>query len=368
MTTQALLNSKRKMGCFSTRLAKTAQILKTEKLDALLLSFKPNISYLCGFDSPDSYLIVSPDKTTLITDSRYTDDFKRKAHPLIKIVGLKLSIFHAIVEVIKKQALKKVGFESRHLAFAECEILHKLAGKNIDFIPLKTTIEPLREIKEIEEVDLIKKGIEIAEKTYNFVQKILKPGIKEIEVAAEIERYIRLQGALKTAFDTIVASGPNASFPHAVISDRVIKASEPVIIDLGIEYQGYKCDLTRTFFLGKINPVVRKAFQTVCLAQKYAIDKIRHGARIKDIDLAARNYIKQKGFAKFFIHSLGHGVGLQVHESPSINKKNNSLLQAGMVLTVEPGIYIAGQFGIRVEDMVLVKHNGSEVLSGNTKY
>jgi len=254
------------------------------------------------------------------------------------------------------------------LTFAECEILHKLAGKTIKFSPLKTTLEPLREIKEACEIKLIKHAITITQKTYSFIQKILKTGLKELEIAAEIERFVRLQGASKTAFETIVASGPNASFPHACVSERIIKKGEPIIIDIGVEYQGYKCDLTRTFFLGKINPVIHKAYQAVCEAQQEAISKIKHGALIKDIDLAARNYLKQKGLEKFFIHSLGHGIGLEVHESPSINKKNNSRLQAGTILTIEPGIYVAGHYGIRIEDMVLVTSNGSEVLSGNNRY
>lgn len=370
MTTLAQFNAKKNAENRGdkSRLKKSARIIKNENLDALLLNSAPNISYVCGFQAADSFLITETNKATLVTDTRYSQDYQRKIPSDITVKELKLSAFKTIIETIRQRSLKKIGFESRHLSFAECEILHRLGGKHISFIPLKTTIEPLREIKEEEEVALIKKGIEITQKTYTFIQKILKPGTKEIEIAAEIERFVRLQGASKTAFDTIVASGPNASYPHARVSNRAIKKNEPIIIDLGVEYKGYKCDLTRTFFLGKINPTVRKAYVAVCQAQQHAIRKIKHGARIKDIDLAARNHIRRKGLDKFFIHSLGHGVGLEVHESPSINKKNCARLQAGTVLTVEPGIYITGQFGIRIEDMVLVKHNGSEVLSGNSQH
>lgn len=368
MTTQTLRHFRKNTDFVSMRVKKTAKLIKDEKLDAFLLSSTANISYVCGFHCPDSFLIAETDQVTIITDSRYTADYTKKAHSLTKVVELKTSIFDTIIRIAKKKNLKKLGFESRHLTFAECEILHKLAGKSIAFIPLKTTLEPLREIKEEGEIELIKKAIQITQKTYGFIQKILRPGLKEIEIAAEIERFVRLQGASKTAFETIVASGPNASFPHARVSERIIKNGDPIIIDIGVEYQGYKCDLTRTFFLGKIKPVVRKAYQIVCQAQQEAIGKIRHGALIKDIDLAARNYLKQKGLDKFFIHSLGHGVGLQAHESPSINKNNNSLLQAGAILTVEPGIYVTGHYGIRIEDMVLVTPNGSEVLSVDNKY
>lgn len=347
------------------RFNKIADLLNTLKLDALLINSTPNVSYCAGFFAPDSYLVIAKNKAMIITDSRYASDFARKTKQPFIVKEYKGSVFKAIVRVLKQLSAKETGFESRHLTFAECEALNSLGSKHTKFIPLKETIEPLREIKESEEIQNIKKALAINLKAYAFVEKIMKPGVKELEIAAHLERFIRLHGATSSAFDIIVASGPNSSYPHAGISSRVMQEGDAVVIDMGVAYNGYKCDLTRTYFLGKINPIAQKAYRIVQEAQQRAIKAIRPGVTAKSIDLAARNYIASKGFGKFFGHSLGHGVGLEVHESPSINKKNHRIINANMVFTVEPGIYLPGKFGIRIEDMVLVNNTGVEVLSGN---
>jgi Xaa-Pro aminopeptidase len=347
------------------RFNKIANLLNKLKVDALLISSTPNVSYCAGFFAPDSYLVITNNKAVIITDSRYASDFARKIKPPFTIKEYKNSVFKTIIRTFRQIAVKEAGFESRHLTFAECEILCSLGSKHIKFIPLKETIEPLREIKEGDEIKTIKKAIAITLEAFAYIEKMLKPGVSELEIAAHLERFIRLQGATSSAFDIIVASGPNSSYPHAGISSRVMQKTDAVIIDAGVAYNGYKCDLTRTWFLGKIKPVAQKAYRIVSEAQKRAIKAIRPGVTAKSIDLAARNYIAEKGFDRFFGHSLGHGVGLEVHESPSINRKNHRVINANMVFTVEPGIYIPGEFGIRIEDMVLVKESGAEVLSGN---
>lgn len=355
-------------GLSAGRFQNILKVLKAQRLDCLLLSNGPNVSYATGFLAPDSYLIASANNLTLITDFRYSADFRSKARPHIKIVEAQGGTFRTICEILRKNKLTKAGFESRHLSFAECQALLDISKKKVAWIPLEETLEPLRQIKEAAETEQIRKAIQITEKTYDFLQPLLKPGIRELELAAEIERFIRLQGATSAAFDIIVASGPNSSYPHASISPRIIKEGEPVVIDLGVTYNGYKCDLTRTFFLGKINAIVRKADMIVKEAQQRAIKAIKPNVPINLIDGAARNYISLKGFGKNFGHSLGHGIGLEVHEAPSINKRNRLLLKKGMIFTVEPGIYVPGSFGIRWEDMVLVTDNGAEVLSGNNKH
>ena len=333
-----------------------------------MLNSAPNVSYAAGFHAPDSYILISAEGITLITDFRYAADFKKQADPCVKIREYKGSVFKAICRGIKDGSIKNLGFESRHLTFAECQVLNELAAKTTKFIPLKETLEPLREIKEKGEVENIKKAIEITLKSFSMIEKMLKPGLRELQVAAEIERFIRLEGATASAFDIIVASGPNSSYPHAGISQRIMRNGEPVVIDMGVEYNGYKSDLTRTFFLGKINPTVERVLNIVRQAQQKAIHAIRPGRVLKDIDGRARNYIIGKGFGKFFGHALGHGIGLEVHESPSINRKNHRLIKKGMIFTIEPGIYVAGEFGIRIEDIVLVTDSAAEVLSGNRSH
>jgi Xaa-Pro aminopeptidase len=351
-----------------SRFNKALGTIRTQKIDGLLLNSEANVSFLCGFHASDSYLIASKKGIVIVTDFRYAADFRKKAKPPVEIVGLKGTIFKTICDILVKESIKNVGFESRHLAFAECQALHELSRKSLTWIPLKETIEHLREIKGNEELAHIRKAIRITLQAYDFIKKQLKHGMKELQVAAELERFIRLAGATSSAFEIIVASGPNSSYPHAQISDRAIRTGEPIVIDMGVTINGYKSDLTRTFFLGRINPVVRRLDTIVREAQGMAIRAVKPGALIKDIDSAARNYIKEKGFGKYFGHSLGHGVGLEVHESPSINCKNELPVKKGMVFTIEPGIYIPGSYGIRQEEMVLVTANGVEVLSGNCRH
>ncbi len=350
------------------KLPKILKAIEAQKVDCFLLNHEPNVSYAAGFATTDSYLIASEKSFDIITDFRYTADYASKAPKFVKIIESKSSVFKTICKTLISKGYKRVGFESRHLTFAECQKLHDLSKNKIQWIPLEETIEVIRQIKTTEELEYIKKAIQITNKTYDIIQNKLKPGTSELELAAIAEHFIRICGASSAAFNIIIASGPNSSYPHASISNRIIKSGEPVLIDLGVTYNGYKSDLTRTFFLGKINPIVEKVNNIVKEAHKRAIKAIKPEISIKSVDGAARNYIRSKGFGKNFGHSLGHGVGLEVHEAPSINKNNNQKLKKGMVFTVEPGIYLAGSFGVRHEDMVLVTDDGVEVLSGNHRY
>ncbi|MDD5574030.1 MAG: Xaa-Pro peptidase family protein [Candidatus Omnitrophica bacterium] len=350
-----------------SRLGYIRSLLKTEGINGLILSAEPNVSYAAGFRAPDTYGFVTARGIALVTDFRYAADFKRFARSPVSVRQYERSLFETMARLIVKDKLKKVGFEARHLSFAECEILNQRVGKKITLVPLQKTLEPLREIKDADEVSCIRRALSIAKKTLAFAKTRIKPGRSEAHIAADMERFVRLNGACSMAFETIVASGPNSSYPHARLTDRIMKEGDPVVVDMGVDLNGYKCDLTRTFFLGKINPVVLRAAEVVRQAQALAIRHIRPGITIRSLDAAARNYITQQGFGKNFGHALGHGIGLEVHESPSINKTNSRKLEPGMVFTVEPGIYVPGRFGIRMEEMVLVTQRGVEVLSGNDR-
>ncbi|MDD5255407.1 MAG: M24 family metallopeptidase, partial [Candidatus Omnitrophica bacterium] len=232
--------------------------------------------------------------------------------------------------------------------------------------PAGGTIEGFRKVKTAGELQKMREATRIAREALEFCRGILSPGIKELEVAAEIERFIRYNGAYGPGFETIVASGPNSSRPHHLTSSRRLCAQEPVIIDLGVDYQGYNSDLTRTFFLGKMTPLFSKVYAIANEAQRRAIAAIRPQVFANKVDTCARQYITRKGYGGFFTHSLGHGVGLEVHEAPRISGTNcKDPLKTGMVFTVEPGIYLPGKFGVRIEDMVLVTRKGCEVLSGS---
>ena len=256
-----------------------------------------------------------------------------------------------------------MAFEQKYVSFYFYEKLKSIFADKL--IPVNDLTEGLRIIKEKQEVELIKKAVSITLDTLKHVKKILKPGIREVEVAAEIERYIRYKGAAKSSFDTIVASGPNSSFPHAKITRKIIRKNEPIVIDLGVDYQGYKSDLTRVFFLGKMDTLFKRVKGITETALDRAIKAIKPGVPINYIDKQARDFIKSKGFGDCFRHSLGHGVGLEVHERPRIYAKNIKTLKSGMVFTLEPAIYLNNKFGVRIEEMILVTNKGAEVLSGS---
>lgn len=345
------------------RIKKICARLEQERLDGLIVSSPFNISYLTYFTSRDSYLLISKKENVYITDSRYTEEAKNnlKGFTLSKING---SVFKTIAGACGNLGLKTVGFEERHLSFAEYKKIKEELSPAINLVSTHSMVEELRQIKNEPELEKIKVAIRITVEAIKFSKDFISPGKREIEVAAEIERFIRYRGAHGAAFDIIVASGANSSFPHHMTSQRKIKRNEPVLIDIGVDYLGYKSDLTRVFFLGKMNFLIRKIYNTVLKAQERAITKIRPGIFINKIDTTARQYITQRGYGGFFGHNLGHGVGLEVHEQPNISAKENDKLKPGMVFTVEPAIYLPGKFGIRIEDMALVTRGGVEILSG----
>jgi len=338
--------------------------LSEKSLQGLIISLPANISYLTRYFSRDSYLLVSQKENVYFTDSRYTEEAKISLKGIAEVKKINGSVFKAIAQTCQSLRLKRIGFEERILPFAEYKKIQKELNKSAKLVPTHGLVEGLRQIKDSEELKKIKKAIQIVREALKFIQNFIKPGRKEIEVAAEIERFVRYHGARSSAFDIIVASGANSSFPHHLTSQRKIRDNEPVLIDIGVDYLGYKSDLTRVFFSGKINSLVRGIYDIVLKAQEKAISQIKPAVGIGEIDAAARQYITQKGYGGFFGHNLGHGIGLEVHEEPHISAKVQDKLMPGMVFTVEPGIYLPHKFGIRIEDIVLVTPRGCEILSG----
>jgi len=339
---------------------------KLEKgyLEGILVSSPANIFYLTRYNSRDSYLLVSRNENIYFTDSRYIEEAKLALQGIANLQKVNGSVFKLIANACLTLRLKRVAFEERYLPFAEYKKIKEGLGRKIILVPTHSLIEELRQIKEPEELQKIRNAIAITAKAFKFIKNLIAPGKREIEVVGEVERFIRYEGASGVSFDIIVASGPNSSFPHHISSQRKLKLNEPVLVDIGVEYLGYKSDLTRVFFLGKINVLAQKIYDIVLEAQIRAIKKIKPGENAAEIDKAGRQYIAQKGFGEFFGHNLGHGVGLEVHESPYISGKERNTLNPGMVFTVEPAIYLPNKFGIRIEDMVLVTKDGCEVLSG----
>jgi len=339
--------------------------IKERELDAALISLPANITYLTGYASRDSYFLISKKGNIYFTDSRYTQEAKKHLKNISRIESIDQGAFKAIARSCRSLKLKTVGFEEKHTSYAEFRQITKELKSGIKLLPLQGLVETAREIKTPQEIAKIKTATKITIRALQFINEFIKPGIREIEVAAELERFTRYEGAHGSAFSIIVASGPNSSYPHHITSRKKIRKHEHVLIDIGTDYQGYKSDLTRIFFLGKINVLARKIYDIVLGANELAIKAVKPGVPIKDIDAIARNHIAKSGYGEFFGHALGHGIGLMVHEAPSVSAKQEIRLEPGMIFTIEPAIYLPQRFGIRIEDMILVTRKGYEVLSGS---
>jgi len=342
--------------------------LEELKLDGLFVSHQTNITYLTNFNSRDAYLLIklssNIDKKTsifFITDFRYWQEVKQNLKGL-SFEKLNGSIFKKIVNLSKLLKIKRLGFEAKYLSYAEYEKIREDLSLDMELVPTYDLIDSLREIKSDIEIQKIKKATEINIEAFRYAKKIIRAGLSEREIARELENFIKERGA-KPAFETIVAGGQNSSFPHHISSDYKLKESELILIDMGVDFQGYKSDLTRVFFLGKIPHIVRKIQDIVIKAQQLALSTITSGISINKIDKAARDHIKEKGYGRFFGHALGHGIGLEVHEEPYISLKNKNIIKNGMVFTLEPAIYLPKKFGVRIEDMVWFNENKPEVLS-----
>ncbi|MFH0918053.1 MAG: aminopeptidase P family protein [Candidatus Omnitrophota bacterium] len=348
----------------NSRLKSIQVVLKQRGLDGLLVNLAANISYLTESLSRDAYLLITLKENIYFTDSRYTEEAKVFLKDNAKLKECNGFVFKHITETILSRKLKNVGFEERYLPYAEFAKVKQLGRGKLNLIPTHSIIEDKRQVKDSQEIIKLRQAIRITALALEHIGQFLVPGIKEIELVAELERFIRYQGARGSAFDIIVASGPNSSQPHHLSGQRKLKDNEPVLIDLGVDYQGYKSDLTRVLFLGKMNFRLRKVYDIVLKAQELAIKRIRPGAEIAEIDRVAREYIAAQGYAACFTHNLGHGFGLEVHEAPHLSGREASAIKPGMTFTVEPGIYLPGKFGVRIEDMVLITTKGCEVISG----
>jgi len=334
-----------------SRLQRLKTSLRRFSLDAIIVSNPSNIFYLSGFRGHDSYCLITPSSSFIITDFRYAQEAMRDAIGFDIIIGGG-SLISKTAKLIKARSIRRVGFESAYMSFREAEYLARAISKKL--IPVSGLLEKQRIVKDESEIASIIRAAKIAKNALKKTVKEIKKGEIENIIAARLDFFLKTQGAESSAFDTIVASGPNSSMPHARASRSRIPQSQPIIIDCGARFAGYNSDLTRTHFVGKIYERFKLIYNIVASAQAKAIDAVRPSRKISDIDKAARDYICKKGFDRYFGHATGHGIGIDVHEGPAISSKNHALAREGMVFTIEPGIYIPGSGGVRIEDMVLV--------------
>ena len=335
--------------------------MESNHLEGILFSSLENVRYLCGFTGSDGAFALTQKDAFFLTDSRYWTQADEEVRGS-QIIHYKKKI-DGIVSLLSDLKLKNMGFESASLPFSlHQSLLNKLA-KETDLIPLEEEIKNLRAVKDAQEMVLIRRAIEIASNAFLHIIEKLKEGAFERESALEMEFFMKRNGAQALGFDIIVASGKRSALPHGRASGKKIERGDFVLIDFGSSFRGYHSDQTRTLVCGKPSPEQEKVYQVVKEAHDKAIELIRPGIPIHEVDEAARNYIREFGYGEYFGHGLGHGIGLAVHEDPAVNTENQGLVQEGMVFTVEPGIYIPDWGGVRIEDMVWVTPQGAEVLT-----
>lgn len=333
---------------------------------ALLVTAQPNIFYFTGFTGHDSWAVLTPRRSYLFTDGRYTLQARQEC-PRARILVRHGPMVPFVAAHLARFAIRKLGFLAEEISVGLRDRLSAAARTTRwQKIPSRPITE-MRQIKSPAEIAHIRRAIAVAQEAFRGLLSQLKPGLTENEVAAELEYRMRLHGAERAAFETIVAAGPNGAKPHARTSNRKLTSRKLIVFDFGALVNGYASDLTRTVCLGKMPPALKEIY-SVCLdAQVQAIQAVRPGTRAVEVDKVAREIIARAGFGKRFNHGLGHGLGLDVHEAPTLNDKSEHVLRPGMIVTVEPGIYLPGQGGVRIEDDVLVTETGHEVLSSLPK-
>jgi len=336
-----------------------------KNVDAFIVSNDSSVRYFTGFTGDGALLLVTREKAYLFTTPLYREQCEEETED-IEIEIAKDSILNRFARSKAIKPLKRIGFELAHMSYQQYEKLKSLL-KDKELVGFKNLPEKIRMTKDEEEIECIRRAAEIGDRVFEEIKKIIRPGITEKDVAIEIDYLLRKNGGEKPAFDTIVASGPRSSLPHATPTDRKIVEGDLLTLDFGTKFKGYASDMTRTLIVGKCTQEMQKIYYVVFRAQNEAISKARPGMKFKELDSVARNIIKEEGYGDNFIHSLGHGIGLDVHESPRISKKGKGEITKGMVFTIEPGIYIKGVGGVRIEDTVVVRDGGVEVLTKSPK-
>jgi Xaa-Pro aminopeptidase len=342
----------------NNRLNNLRNKLKDNNLDAMLVTRLENIFYLSNFSGDAGWLIVSADKTLLAIDFRFIEQAKIESGTLVEIVYVKGDLESWFPGLLSDYGFKKIGFESGNLSFSQfskIQDITKNQPQKIKLIPQTDLIDSLRAIKDEDELSNIRRASELADKAVDFARTKISNRITELELSWEIEKFLRNNGSEKIPFDVIVASGPNAAMPHAKNTDKEIKPNEPVLIDLGARVNYYCSDLTRTLYFGKFDETFTKIYDIVLGAQLTAISMIESNITGKQADSFARAVIEQAKYGEYFGHALGHGVGLAVHENPLLSQRSEDILIDNMVFTIEPGIYLPGWGGVRIEDTVVLE-------------
>ncbi len=351
---------------YKGRLRRLREELARRRLEALLVTHLPNVRYLTGFTGSSAALVISEGKAAFFTDGRYTEQAHEEVQGA-RVHIAKGAVLTAAARWISDGRLKSVGFESERMTVATRDAAAKAMGKRTRLRPVAGLIEQLRIIKDEEELARIRAAVELASELFEGAMKAIRAGVAESAVAAELEYAARRAGAEGMSFETIVAGGARSAMPHGRASSQAIPNRGFVILDYGVILAGYCSDMTRTVHVGQVTARERDMYEAVREAQEAGIAAVRAGVAAGEVDAAARKVLQRAGRGKYFTHSTGHGVGLEIHEPPRLGRGQTELLRPGMVVTVEPGIYVPGKGGVRIEDIVHVTERGCDVLTPTTK-
>ncbi|MDR5695450.1 MAG: Xaa-Pro peptidase family protein [Armatimonadota bacterium] len=343
-----------------TRLERLRKLMEEQGVPAMMVMKPENRTYVSGFDGTAGIALVTETEALLLVDFRYTEQATQQA-PQFQVIQTSPQPYETLVQVVRERQIGRIGFEADYLPYGQVQKLAE-ALRPVELLPIES-VDRIRWIKDQEEQARIARAVEIADSAFAHILQYLRPGVTEQEIAIELEYFMRRQGASKPAFDTIVASGPRSALPHGRASEKVLERGDLVTLDFGAVYRGYCSDCTRTIVLGKATEEQRKIYTIVLEAQERALEALRPGVKGKDVDGVARSCIAEKGYGEHFGHGLGHSVGLAIHETPTLSTRDENVLEPGMVLTVEPGIYLPGWGGVRIEDLAVVTEDGCRVLT-----
>ena|SRR5690625_756227 len=346
------------------KLTKLRTKMKAQQIDGLLVMSPINRRYITGFTGTAGAALITEDAAIFMTDFRYTEQAKKQAKDFTVIEHTE-AIKVEIAKQIKQLHIERLGFEEDYVTFGAYQQYEQSFFTQL--VPVANLIESLRMIKTKEELQILRDAAQIADAAFEHILTYIKPGVKEIDVANELEFFMRKQGATASSFDTIVASGYRSALPHGVASEKEIATGELVTMDFGAIYKGYCSDITRTIAVGNIDDELNNMYHIVLEAQKRGVSGIKAGMTGKDADQITRDYIESKGYGEYFGHSTGHGIGLEVHENPRLAATSTDILEKNMVVTVEPGIYVSNVGGCRIEDDIIITETGNEVITHSPK-
>ena len=353
------------------RIQAARTLLKEKGLDAAFIASPANIRYLSGFAGTDSYLYLSSKRQVILTDSRYTLQAEEEGKDC-EVRTIKGERVYGVLlkELLEEDKVKRLGFEDGVMTWQFVKKLQEAAGDKWGeerWVPLGEELSLLRAVKDEGEIEKLARAEQIGDEAFSYILTQIKPGITELEIAAKLEYYMKSHGAQEKGFDTIAASGLHSAMPHAVPSEKVLEKGDFLTLDFGCKYQGYCSDMTRTVVIGKANEKQKEIYKIVLEAQEAALAGLRAGMTGAEGDALARKVIEEAGCGDYFGHGLGHSVGLEIHEKPALSPKDQTILRPGIIETVEPGIYIPGLGGVRIEDMTVITENGIKNLTSSPK-